>query len=486
MFKDLAISLSFANICLSKTWLRFFYRPRFDMKYFPTSNSFKALIINELLFTLCIWGSIKLLRRFNNKMVLKAAKIFVCIMVLAFIISVGNSLPNINDKIFHIVLLTIIIVLLWRRAMFKATMALILLLAPFALYILGEAAQEIHREHPENISVISRPVSAQKSDGPRVLWLIFDEMDYRIAFVDRPQSIKLPEFDRFKSQSLFAENAYSPGGSTIPSIPALLSGKLITSSQSSGSDLLYVTFKGSNDKVNWGSQPTVFTRAKKLGVNTALSGEYIPYSRLIGHHLDYCAWSAYRYQYVSSKDTVWDNLTNQLYAFFHGLTLYYQQHKIATREIFDDAQRLAVDSRYGLVFIHFPIPHPPFIYQHAWWDQFLKGYADNLVLCDQILGRIRKDMELKGVWENTAIIISSDHSYGKAKKFDGKEDRRIPFMVKLANQEEAIIYQPEFNTVLTHDLVLDILSKKVATHREMIDWLDSHIMSNVVNPSSGF
>lgn len=474
MVRDFLFSLSFANICLSKIWLRFFYRPRFDLKYFPTSNSFLALIINEVLFTLCICSCIRLLRGFNNKVIIKVAKIFVCIMVLAFLISVANSIPDINEKIFNIVLLAFIIILLYRRAMFKTTMTLILLLAPFALYILGGAVHGVYSEHPEDMSVISKHVVAQKSDKPRVLWLIFDEMDYRIAFVDRPQNINLPEFDLFKERSLFAENAFSPAGNTIPSIPALISGKLIDSTESIGSNVLNVTFKGSSSRVNWGNQPTVFSRAKELGINTALIGEYIPYPRLIGHQLDFCTWSAYRYQYVSSKDTLWDNITTQLYTFFNDLGLYYQQHIIATREIFEEAKKLAVDSRYGLMFIHIPVPHPPYIYQHAWWDQSIKGYADNLVLSDKILGWIRKDMELKGVWENTTIIISSDHSYGKAKKFDGKEDHRIPFMIKLANQEDAIIYQTEFNTVLTHDLVLDILNKKVTTHGEIVDWLNIH------------
>jgi len=120
------------------------------------------------------------------------------------------------------------------------------------------------------------------------------------------------------------------------------------------------------------------------------------------------------------------------------------------------------------------VPHSPFIHNHAWWDQSVKGYPDNLILCDNIWGQLRKEMEAQGVWEKTNIIISSDHAYGKARKFDGKEDRRVPFIVKLAGQKKAIIYQPEFNTVLTHDLILDILNKKVTTHDEMVHWLNSH------------
>ncbi|HEY8463341.1 MAG TPA: sulfatase-like hydrolase/transferase, partial [Bacillota bacterium] len=363
MLRDFLFSLSFANICLSSIWLRFFYRSKLYMRYLPTANSFLALIINELLFTFGAWGALWLIRKLNNQFLLKVAKVFVCLMVLAFLINTANSFPNINDKIFNLSLLAIIIVLLWRRAMMKATMMLILFLAPFAMLILGQSVQGVlHPNQPIDSPVVPKQIVNQVPNAPRVLWLIFDEMDFRISFSDRPQNLKLPEFDRFKEESLFAENAYSPAGATIPSIPALLSGKMIRNASLDDFDTLNVVFEGSNQTVNWGSQPNVFSQAKKLGVNTALLGEYIPYSRLIGHDLDFCHWSAYRFQFVSPKDTLWDNLTTQLYSFFHVLSLYYDQHKIATREIFDHAKKLVSDSNYGLVFIHFPVPHSPFIY----------------------------------------------------------------------------------------------------------------------------
>ncbi len=476
MFRDILISLSFANICLGNIWLRFFYRSKFCMKYFPTANSFLALILNEVLFTLIIWGSLWLIRRFKNKIVVVVVKILVCLFVLTFISAIANSFPEIiNKKIFNLVFLAVIIILLWRRSMVKTTMIFILVLAPFALIILGQSVQGVlNKDNEIQLPIISRKIMNPNYNTPRVLWLIFDEMDQRIAFIDRPKNIELLEFDRLKRESLFAENAYPPGRSTTRSIPALINGKLISRTERFSSDILKVTFEGSNHEENWGNQPNVFSRAKKMGVNTALIGEYLPYSRLIGQDLDYCTWSAYRYQYVSSKDTLWDNFHTQIYGFFHVLKLHYVQHQIAYNEIFDGARKLAVDPRYGLIFIHFPVPHSPFIYKHSWWDQSTKDYADNLILCDYILSRIRKDMEIKGIWDNTTIIISSDHWFRDSEKFDGKEDYRIPFIVKLAKHNDSIVYPKDFNTVLTHDLVMDIFSKKITTPNELVQWLNIH------------
>ena len=46
---------------------------------------------------------------------------------------------------------------------------------------------------------------------PRVVWIIFDEADYRMIFEQRPASLEMPEFDRLREESLSANNAISPG-----------------------------------------------------------------------------------------------------------------------------------------------------------------------------------------------------------------------------------------------------------------------------------
>jgi hypothetical protein len=55
---------------------------------------------------------------------------------------------------------------------------------------------------------------------------------------------------------------------------------------------------------------------------------------------------------------------------------------------------------------------------------------------------------------------------------DGKADLRVPFLLKFAGQSESCVYEPKFNTVLTRELLLDILRGKVASPREAAQWLD--------------
>ena len=58
---------------------------------------------------------------------------------------------------------------------------------------------------------------------PRIVWLIFDELDQTLTFAHRPASVRMPEFDRFRQKSFYATDAESPAPWTIRSIPSRLS-----------------------------------------------------------------------------------------------------------------------------------------------------------------------------------------------------------------------------------------------------------------------
>ena len=55
----------------------------------------------------------------------------------------------------------------------------------------------------------------------RVVWLVFEELDQRIAFEARPPGLGLPELDRLRRESLYADAARPPAGTTEVVVPAL-------------------------------------------------------------------------------------------------------------------------------------------------------------------------------------------------------------------------------------------------------------------------
>jgi hypothetical protein len=82
-------------------------------------------------------------------------------------------------------------------------------------------------------------------------------------------------------------------------------------------------------------------------------------------------------------------------------------------------------------------------------------------------------METAGVWEQSAVLASSDHWFRGAVFLKGDEDHRVPFLLKLPYQREGAVFDPSFNTVLSQDLVLDILRGRVADARAAARWLET-------------
>ena len=89
-------------------------------------------------------------------------------------------------------------------------------------------------------------------------------------------------------------------------------------------------------------------------------------------------------------------------------------------------------------------------------------------LADRTLGQLRAEMVKAGVWDKTSVIVSSDHWWRASRQYDGKIDKRVPFIVKLASTHRNCVYGTRFNTVLTADLILAILHGDVVTPTPMI------------------
>jgi arylsulfatase A-like enzyme len=148
---------------------------------------------------------------------------------------------------------------------------------------------------------------------------------------------------------------------------------------------------------------------------------------------------------------------------------------------------VVADTSLGLVVVHWPVPHPPGIYNRR-EDHFElmveSSYLDNLRLVDHTLGELRRDMENSGTWENTILLLTSDHwfrSFWKTIGFEPDEankiiptdaDQRVPFLLKLAGQKQAVTYDSAFNNVVAHDLVLALLRGEVSSPDGVVSWID--------------
>ncbi len=482
--KDLIIALSFANIIFYKYWsVIIYFNPSnsYYFKNFPSAKTYLAFIISELIAGLVVWLGIKLLRYLNNKFILKASKVIFSLVVLNFFYElIWNHAEKLEvyGDIYHYLPTTLfvffIIYLLIKRKFIKTAAGASILIAPFVLVIFGQAIWMMTNADFKNTSeTIANPLVIKQDKAlPRAVWLLFDEMDQRFAFDDRPKYVKLPEFDRFKNQAFYATNVTQTGDKTGKAIPSLFTGKIVQKTDTVNSSEMMITYKDASKAVKWSQEPDIFSEARKLGLKTALSGDGHPYSRILGHKIDYCQW--YDDDWIPDPSaSLWYNIYNQL-AFLSPFDEGRRGSQIHS-EIFNDAQNLVVNPDYQLVFIHFLIPHAPRI-NEKWGliNATQWGYFGNLELADQTFGSLRKSMEEQGLWEDTTILITSDHQWRKSDRIDGKKDPRVPFILKIAGEKNGTVYQSPFNAVLTKEVLLAILKKQIKTNYDLTEWLNEH------------
>ena len=525
MLRDAAIALSLANLCFVKVWSKLLSSANSYFVEFPIV--YASIVLNVLLLAALFWGALTLARRFTHALPLTLARWAFLLALLvalsgAFSLVVAFSPYNLpvligrtDLSIVSIVLtgLAVFTLTRWRDPVVRNAPKFILALLPFVALTFAQSIWRLTTFTPTVIAAAHKSTSVspapRKVPATRVLWLIFDEMDQRMSFAERPASVKLPELDRLRSQALSATNAYPPAPLTYMSMPALITGRLVAKVTPVRADELMIDFAGEQQAVGWSVQPSIFSEARKSGFNTGLIGWCHPYCDVIGGDLTTCDVVK---EEGASEVGLLSSMSSQAMGLISTVPMAQQLalpliqrvgfiNKIVTRgerlkylvryrHVLKGTLKAATDPDLDLILVHSPAPHPPGIYNRATGDFSSdgdRGYLDNLALVDRTVGQLRREMERAGTWDNTAVLISSDHwwrteMWGRgpfwtkedAEASGNKMDHRIPFVLKLAGQREAVTYDPAFNTVLTHDLLLALLRGEVSGPQNVVAWLDAH------------
>ncbi len=492
--KDGLMALSLANLCFIGSWFPILYDA--DAGYFnqiPVEMpSLLALLVNIFGLAAVIWLALRVRRRFPNRVLrLGLYLAFLALLLIPADFFRGEILHIVSTRIIAFIkqpmamvsILAFLALVVWKHNFtVKIAGVLVGILAPLAFFTVGKSLLlilgviHLNQQISEPVLPPPGPVSG---NHPRVVWIIFDCTDYRLAFEQRPANVRLPEFDRLSNESLFCFNACSPGNCTISSMPALISGRQMSEIGIANASDLNCTTADTKEKTTWRRLPSVFAEARTLGANTALIGWYHPYDRVLGKGLNYCKWYPFPMVEPARARTFARALQREIVTMvrpFHFNRMYIKICQDSLRE----SLPLATNATYGLILLHLPPPHGPGIYLPdkneftTWGVNFPPGYFKNLALADFELGKLRRAMETSGEWDKTWLIISSDHSWGDSSSYDGQYDTRVPFIVKPPGKNKAITYSPAFNTVLTHDLILAILRNQITNQQDLVPWLDEH------------
>jgi hypothetical protein len=505
--KDGLVAVSLANLCFISAW----FHPLRSMNFgffnnLPINNAtLLALLTNILLLGAIFWLVLRALRRWQNEGFHLAIHLLFWLMLLIPLeffraeTHPAHSLTFLlRQPVGVFVAVVIAALVLWKHRWVAKTAAIVVaILAPLAVYVLAKIVLlflgVIHLNAQQD-TVALAPLSPLREGQPRVVWIIFDEADYRMIYGQRPASLVLPAFDHLLMGSLSADNANSPSDATIFSMPSLILGHRVTGAQIVGNSNLLLQFANTNlihtngtygvssgiytNGTYWCSRlSSVFSVARAMGVNTAVVGWYLPYSRLFGKDLNYCSWYPFPNFEPARSATFGDAMLQQIGTLAgplharQGYVRLYQQS-------LNESLSLITNTTYGLMLFHLFPPHAPGIYLPE-KDEFtirdmdkVTGYFNNLVLADRTLAQLSQALEKSGEWDSTWVIVSADHSWRYSREYDGQRDYRVPFLIDPPGKTEAVTYSQPFNTAITRRLILAILQGQITNSTQAVaDWL---------------
>jgi hypothetical protein len=378
----------------------------------------------------------------------------------------------------------------------------VVILCEFAWF--GWQARSLNAELPLHHAAYGRPAQAKR---PRVIWILFDELSYEQVYERRFPGLQLPSFDALAAQATVFTHAIPAGILTADVLPSLMDGMPIDSVRaSSNGRQLYLHNSNTKAWQRFDEHDSVFQDALNLDYSTAVSGWYNPYCRILPDVLDHCFWTfgSSAENTMVPRGTLGSNLMRPWMRFFRsglghrlasfllhrseGNELRAKQHILDYVALTDAADGMLDDESAGFVFLHIPIPHPGGIYDRT-ADKFAlrhSSYLDNLALTDKLLGHIRSELERRGEWDASTIVVMGDHSW-RTKMFwedlpdwtkeeqiasgGGRFDDRPVYIVKLADQRTGARIDAPFAALNTRALLDDLLARKIRSKDDLSAWV---------------
>jgi Sulfatase len=527
---NLLTAFSLGTLCFIRRWYDLEHLQARGLDYFrvapPSTALLSSTIVGALILAVVFWLAWNVVERFPTPGLRRFAQC-AFLLVLIFPIESVRRYWNTETDSFDYgsnislwvieAILTIGLIALLRGStrIFKParrTALLLMLLFPALMidFLLNHASAEQSELFAPRPSLPMLP--ARAANAPRLVWVIFDEMDQLIAFDHRPDHLKLPELDRLRAESTLANRTTEVSMWTAIALPSLIAGRAYANAQAVDSSRLQLMPQGSNQYVAWRDEPNIFTRSREMGVNAALVGWHHPYCRVLGDQMVRCfalpsthSSAALAEESQAEEDGLWKtvhglfvrqfwNLADMLHSRGEPDSEWLRDREIQRDQqqqyfqIRDHAYQDAVDPQLGLVFVHIPAPHMFPIYNRREQSFELRGpldYFDNLALVDRTVGELRKQLEQTGLWDTTSLMITADHGLrpgawvghlGWTKELDqltgGHAPLYVPFILHLAGQQQPVEVGKSFPNVLCELLGLAVLRGEVTTGAQAAAWLD--------------
>ena len=379
----------------------------------------------------------------------------------------------------------------WRPGFARPIMSttrLILAAAAFCwLWTLPELAVLAARSHATQDSSAQVEAATRPLQQRRIVWILFDEMSHQLALDDPPPGQSFPNLSRLRAESVSLDNVQPVAFYTDLIVPSLLANRTVVAYRGTSEGRLLVQDKGQPSWQAYDEHRTVFATAQAEGWNPGIVGWAIPYCRLMGSLLTRCFWvpgvgSELWFEPWAKSDSTLSlalALPRAFLARLHSLGAVQTRHlELAAaddRALIAQSGAILADPNVHFVYIHFPVPHPPGVFDRQTGAFCACGnYLDNLALADQLLGRLRAAIDATAADTPTTLIISSDHSWRvpmwkaspgwtpeEEQVSHGRFEPRPVFMVHFAGQTAGSDVGTPVPELVEHDVIEGLLTGKI-------------------------
>lgn len=502
--RDYLLALSLANLCFFKQWSELLVpfpsapdpSPFQSAAYIAASAypaTYYALMLSVILLSFLWWIPVFFARRGHHPRAFHATQLVWLLPIVPILLRLKIDLYE-QQMVFSYVygiekdvlgstwfLISIAIVLIgcawhWNRQCVRLWRFFLLIALPFVPVTFGQSVYRLVKM-PWPSASIQHAQFEKEPARSRVVWFIFDKLDYRWLYEKPSRNSTTPALESLRQRALYATQAFPPGLDTNSSVPALYLGKPVSGPVHwSPTGELSVWIENAEPEP-WDKQPNIFARLKSLGKQSAVAGWYVPHCRMVAkdvsdcHQLDPHHFSKSSY-HASVANSLLSHWIDFKYLEFHSAQAQVDQF----RELAKWADHIVSDPKIDLIFVHWPIPHEPWIYDSRAAKLTASpghglGYVDNIALMDYALSHVMERLKQSRLSDITSLIISSDHS--TKLQFRRISDERVPFMVHLARQDASLEYSEPFNTVFTGELVEAILTGRIPNNEALVAWLKS-------------
>lgn len=492
------VALSIANICYLRLWDALLYHPE---RHYLAATPDRALdyiaaLGGLLVMALIIYLVIMVLWH-NHHRGLRALAMLLVLVLFVFPLDFvrrasGLDFEAVSGPLRYLLMGIAVVAFVGSAMIFRQRFYAVLfwcagIVSPYAAVTISQAVAAAFRAEgstPERpCEAIRFPDSAR---GRRVVWILFDEWDQAVLNDKRPAGLQLPQLDAFRRESVVATQAFAPAGATLLSIPALLTGQVITAAVANGATTLQVKTAGSTFFRSFRELPSVADDAALLGKNFTAFGWYHPYGRLFADDANIAAKSfGFPAFQAFRKHDLFSAIGAQL--LFLGWPFYGRQVTIELYEqMHAEALRCVADPNRNVIFLHYGPPHLPGIFDArsgsltVWPTSASASYINNLSLVDRTLGELLAAIDRAGLGESTSVILTSDHWWRSAPWVVAKRANPVPLLIRAAGNHTSRVVSERILTTCLRATVRGLLAGELKTNAQVADFLAEAKLSGEV------